>query len=213
MDKAQGFTLGLAACVAALFCCSCNSKVPGPEAKAHGMNETTFWKIISSSKSEGLGDVDQQLKILHTKLATLSPEQVEGFDQAFAEYFRESDTWKLRAACSLINEGASDDWWDYFRAGLIMQGEGVYSRAAADPETLVDVVKFEEGKLTSESEWAAGVEEMLYVANDEFEKKTGRRIARRLEIDGKTKGEPWNVSEAELLPKLAEYCRSSRDRR
>ena len=56
------------------------------------MDKTTFWKIISSSKFESLGDLDQQIKKLHTKLATLSPEHIEGFDQAFAEYYRESDT-------------------------------------------------------------------------------------------------------------------------
>lgn len=49
-------------------------------------------------------------------------------------------TTDLWAAAYLINGGASDDGFYYFRCWLIGMGRDIYGMALADPDTLADVV-------------------------------------------------------------------------
>lgn len=43
---------------------------------------------------------------------------------------------QLWAAGYLINDGCSDDGFEYFRAWLIAQGREVFERVVADPDAL-----------------------------------------------------------------------------
>src|SRR6185369_16820881 len=121
------------------------------------MNKEKFWRIIEESKSDSLGDTDAQLEILRENLETLSPDEIIAFDKIFTEFYFQSYDWKLWAADYLINGGCSDDGFDYFRAGLILQGEKVFNEALSDPESLIHVINFEDGDLAEDSEWATGV--------------------------------------------------------
>lgn len=75
--------------------------------------------------------------------------------------------------CYLINGDCSNDGFDYFRGWLIAQGEAMFERALADPDTLADVVE-----LSSDSVELADLEleDMLGVAYYAYEKNTGQEL-------------------------------------
>lgn len=176
------------------------------------MDKSNFWNHIESSKNESGGDIDRQVEILGERLGSLPTEEIVSFNTIFNEFYFQSNTWNLWAAAYIINEGCSDDWFDYFRAGLISQGEAVFTEATRNPENLVNYITFENGDLSGESQWAAGVEEIMYVARDAYEAVTGTdEIPSALPQQTSTTGEHWEEENVELvLPKLAEFCRRER---
>ena len=70
-------------------------------------------------------------------------------------------------AAIIIDYGCSDDSFLDFRAWLIAHGKEVYEKTLVDPEILVDLVKMDE--------WASD-ELSLYVAEEAYERKTGREL-------------------------------------
>ena len=170
------------------------------------MNENNFWQIIKESKSESKGDTNAQLEILREKLESLSANEIVLFDKIFTKYYWQSYDWKLWAAAYIINDGCSDDWFDYFRSGLILQGEKVFADALANPESLIDVINFKDGDLAKDSDWAAGVEEFHYLPSEIYEEKTGEEFPRECSSPREPSGETWEEDEVnELLPDLAKH--------
>lgn len=177
------------------------------------MNKSDFWNYIETSKSESSGDYDRQLEILGEKLGKLTADEIISFNSIFNEFYFQSNTRQLWAAAYIINGGCSDDGFDYFRAGLISQGERVFTDAVSNPENLVNVIKFEDGDLSPESHWATGFEEFMYVARKAYETAAGTdEIPSVLPEHTDTTGEEWDEDNVELvLPKLAEYCQRGYD--
>jgi len=62
--------------------------------------------------------------------------QIVAFAQPLSDLLDRSYRVDLWAAAYLINGGASDDGFDYFRGWLISQGQTVYDEALADPDSL-----------------------------------------------------------------------------
>lgn len=171
------------------------------------MTEEEFWQAIESSHPAGKGDTGVQLEILRERLEKLSAEEIDSFDRILDKFYRQSYDWKLWAAAYLINGGCSDDGFDYFRAGLILQGRKVFNEALADPESLAYVISFENGDLAKNSYWVAGVEEFLYLPSKIYEEKTGEELQREISPLKAPSGEEWEEDELnDLLPKLAEHC-------
>ncbi len=171
------------------------------------MNENIFWQIIKDSKLESKGNTYTQLEILQRKLKSLSPDEIVLFDKIFTKFYRQSYDWKLWGAAYLINGGCSDDGFSDFRAGLILQGEEVFNEALSNPESLVGAVKFEDGDIANESDWATGVEEFLYLPSKIYEDKTGKKLSSEDSLPREPSGENWDEDELdELLPILAKYC-------
>jgi hypothetical protein len=79
-------------------------------------------------------------------------------------------TWDLWGAAYLINGGASDDGFEYFRSWLISMGHDVFSNAVRDPDSLANILngKGEEIEL----------EEFAYVAAAAYAKKKSDPKAR-----------------------------------
>ena len=63
-----------------------------------------------------------------------------------AASYRE-DLW---GAAYLINGGASDDGFEYFRGWLMTQGRAVFARAVADPDSLAELPAVPAAALTGE---------------------------------------------------------------
>ncbi len=172
------------------------------------MNEENFWQIIKLSKSESKGETNAQLEILRENLESLSADEIVSFDKIFTKFYWQSYDWKLWAAAYIINGGCSDDGFDYFRSGLILQGEKVFTNALANPESLIDVINFKDGDLAEDSDWTAGVEEFLCLPSEIYEEKTGEEIPHEISSSPREpSGENWDEDEAEkLLPNLTKYC-------
>lgn len=105
------------------------------------MDSTEIWDLIETARDEAddPADADAVAESLVRMLADRDPDVIEEFDVALAGLVAESYTTELWAAAYLINGGASDDAFDYFRGWLIAQGRDVFEAAVADPDSLADV--------------------------------------------------------------------------
>lgn len=76
---------------------------------------------------------------LEARLRTLSPQELTQFQTRFEAIHDGSHTLELWGAAYIVNGGCSNDGFDYFRAGLIAQGQRTFERVIAAPDTLVEV--------------------------------------------------------------------------
>lgn len=138
--------------------------------------------------------------MLGSKLMTLPAEEILAFDQIYDEMRARAYRWDLWGAAYLLNGGCSDDGFEYFRGWLIAQGEKVFQNSLSDPDGLADVVTDEQiAEAFFESE------EMLYVARQAYEAKTGAEMPpyESAFAYAEPGGERWTEDELKtLLPKL-----------
>ena len=100
------------------------------------MNELEFWQIIERSLLAADGNAEAQLEALENELESLTPDQVLRFQQMFDHLFRVSYRAELWGVAFIVNGGASDDGFDYFRGWLIAQGREVFQATLARPDSL-----------------------------------------------------------------------------
>ncbi|GAA1585730.1 hypothetical protein GCM10009678_80400 [Actinomadura kijaniata] len=79
----------------------------------------------------------------------------------------------LWGAAYLINGGASDDGFDYFRGWLVSQGRAVYEAALADPDSLAAVPKVREAASAGHCLEDGAI---LSLAWNAYEHKTGEQL-------------------------------------
>jgi hypothetical protein len=160
------------------------------------MNKETFWKImLETSKDSGFEPQIQQ-ELLQKRLTELSPDEIIEFDNLYRQFINNAYDWKLWAAAYIINGGCSDDSFMDFRGWLIGQGEEIYTKALADPDSLSELENLE-----ADMDW----EGYGYLAATVYEMKTGKEmpISPETSHPSEPKGEQWDEEELEsLLPKL-----------
>jgi hypothetical protein len=128
------------------------------------MNEAEFWRIIETANYSSAGDGYKQADLLVEYLSQLSEGEILDFDYIFNKLHDEAYDYNLWAAAYIIGGGCSDDGFTDFRAWLIAQGQEVYEKALAEPESLADYV---------ESGQDAELEVLNYVSQKAYELKTG----------------------------------------
>ena len=125
-----------------------------------------FWDLIAET-TRHQADPDAQIESLRGLLSALTPEEIAAFAMAFAREMKRSYSWDLWGAAYLIQGGASDDGFDYFRHWLISRGRALFEAALRDPERLAEL-------LGAEAEGPPEFEEFSYVAGEVWSEKTGR---------------------------------------
>lgn len=128
------------------------------------MNIDRFWRLVEDTYEV---DSDDHLEALQDELIQLPPDDIIDFEQHLHRLLAKAYTAELWGAAYIINEGCSDDGFDYFRAWLIAQGRIVYESALSDPDSLADFPDLIDG---------AEFEEFWYVARGAYEDKTGHEI-------------------------------------
>lgn len=113
------------------------------------MTEDRFWALIGTTTAFA-GHPQRQLSALRETLEKLSAEDVAAFDLAFDQQMNRAYSWDLWGAAYLVNGGASDDGFEYFRRWLIAQGREVFQKVLADPDSLADILP--ESVLTSQQD-------------------------------------------------------------
>jgi hypothetical protein len=104
------------------------------------VNKQEFWTVIEQARADvGSCDAEAIAERAAELLAVLSPEQIAAAAQPLWDLMADSYHGDLWAAAYLINGGASDDGFEYFRGWLITQGREVFERAVADPDSLAGV--------------------------------------------------------------------------
>ena len=171
------------------------------------MQEETFWELVDEAREESGNDEERFLEVLERGLMELPPNAIEGFRERLDDVLARAYRWDLWAAAYIINGGASDDGFQYFRAWLISRGQRVFEQALKDPAGLETFVP-------NDLEWLAEFEEMLYLPVYALEQKTGEevRLPEPLEITeevAEPAGEPWDEATVDkLYPGLARQAKA-----
>ena len=100
------------------------------------MQEETFWEFIDEAREESGNDEERFLEALERGLMELPPNAIEGFRERLDDVLARAYRWDLWAVAYIINGGASDDGFQYFRAWLISRGQRVFEQALKDPRGL-----------------------------------------------------------------------------
>ncbi|MFJ9647083.1 DUF4240 domain-containing protein [Streptomyces sp. NPDC101206] len=136
------------------------------------MDLEQFWKLIEQARgratdSEGVADQATAL------LAAHEPQQIIDAQQILWDLMAASYQAPLWAAAYLINDGCSDDGFDYFRGWLIAQGRTVFDQVVADADQLADLPAVRAAA-------AEGIdlenEQTLSIAWDAYEAATGGEL-------------------------------------
>lgn len=170
------------------------------------MDATELWDLIETARDEvdDPTDADAVAESLVRTLAERDPEVIEAFDVAMGAVLAESYLTDLWGAAYLVNEGASDDGFDYFRGWLITQGRDVFEAAVADPDSLAEVGAVRRALADGDE---LECEAMLAVAWDAYEEATGEELPDAARPDLPELDPMWDFDDEdamrERLPRLA----------
>lgn len=163
---------------------------------------TDFWAIIDDTVARSGGDEDGQLELLRQALKQLGEEELRRFIGYYAAAHTRAYDWNLWGAAFLINGGASDDGFAYFRDWLISRGREVYEAALTDPDNLA-------GHCTPDE---AEFEDFRYVAIEEYTERTGGEPDYSFDPTGEPAGAEFSEADLEeRFPKLASWLREQTD--
>jgi hypothetical protein len=145
-----------------------------PKVTSEMMNEDQFWSIIETSLTASK-DLEAHAKDLTKSLSKLSSEEVIGFYLREQKLRFDSYTSDLWCAGYIINSGCSDDSFEYFRCWIIAHGKEVFYSSFKNPDSL--------SELYSKEIDYHEFEDLMYVASNAFEKKTGKEIEDFVDYD------------------------------
>lgn len=170
------------------------------------MNVEQFWSLIDAGRAEAGHDIGVHLESLEAALSRCTPEELVEFQGILDNYLAKTYTWELWAAGYIVNGGCSDDGFAYFRAWLISQGENAVDRALDDPESIAALVPNDGG-------WDAEFEELLSVARQIYEEKTGMEMPFvGAAYPSEPSGEPWDEDDLPTrYPRLTAVAESRWD--
>jgi len=104
------------------------------------MTHDHFWQIIREACQSDPHSANEWDRRLTDALAQLPGDEIIAWNHIFDELAALAYRTDLWAAAYLINGGASDDGFYYFRCWLIGMGKQVYNDALAEPDSLAKVV-------------------------------------------------------------------------
>ncbi|MEU9858038.1 DUF4240 domain-containing protein [Streptomyces sp. NPDC047974] len=102
------------------------------------MNKEQFWEVIAQARDRAITPHDSEAiaREATSLLAARPVEEIITAEEVLWDLMVESYTNPLWAAAYIVNDGCSDDGFDYFRGWLIAQGREVFERVVADPDAL-----------------------------------------------------------------------------
>jgi Protein of unknown function (DUF4240) len=163
------------------------------------MDETQFWALIETSRDEHRACTEEQVEWLRTKLEAFEPDQILAFEKVYLGFFAKAYSYHLWDAAYLLFGGCSDDSFMDFRAGLIAQGQQLYTAILEQPDDLVSLFEDAEETILIGSD-------IQYLAQKIYEAKTGLDMPLMLELPDTAVGEHLDESEFETrYPKLWAY--------
>jgi Protein of unknown function (DUF4240) len=167
------------------------------------MDEKPFWDIVRKGCPRDV-EVEDWDDTLVEVLTELPPEEIVAFDRMLddkADAAYSNDLW---GAAYLINGGASDDGFYYFRLWLIGMGKKVYEAALADPDSLADVVEPDQEYECEMYGAARQAWEAKGLSEDEYDRAYQKGRKRRVP---RLRGRRWDFDDdrqvRKRLPRLA----------
>lgn len=95
-----------------------------------------MWRLVEQARADGAEDAEAVAERMTALLATRDPADIVAFAQPLWDLLAVSYRADLWAAAYLVNGGASDDGFDYFRGWLIAQGRETFEQTLANPDSL-----------------------------------------------------------------------------
>jgi hypothetical protein len=164
------------------------------------MDQDQFWDIVARACRSDLHEAEEWDQELQTALMKLEPAEIVEWNRIFDRLAARAYAVDLWGAAYLINGGASDDGFYYFRCWLIGMGRDVYEAAVANPDSLADVV---DPAVDAEAEIYAAAHQawMAVTGRPDTDPYPARHEHAEL------RGEDWNFNDDEeirrRLPRLA----------
>ncbi|GII29124.1 DUF4240 domain-containing protein [Planotetraspora mira] len=104
------------------------------------MNTDDVWRLVDQARSEldeeTRDDAEAVARQMVALLSQRDPAEIVACEPPLWDLLTASYRADLWAAAYVINGGASDDGFDYFRGWLVAQGEAAYGQAIEDPDSL-----------------------------------------------------------------------------
>ncbi|MFC4144868.1 DUF4240 domain-containing protein [Micromonospora mangrovi] len=168
------------------------------------MRTDDFWQLIDRART-GAGEPGAVAARAVALLAELPPEEIVGYAHHQQRVLAASYTVDLWGAAYLINGGASDDGFEYFRGWLMTQGRAVFAQAVRSPDALAELPQVRAAALSGEE---FECEEMLSVPWDAYRKATATDLpADRDPVKVPDLNDFWDFDDEDearrRLPKLA----------
>lgn len=129
------------------------------------MSVDRFWMLVEGARRTSGNDGMVMAMALQASLGRLSADEIFGFHLRLNERLDESYRWDLWAVAYIVNGGASDDGFEYFRGWLIAQGRQYFEAALKDPSRAAD---------RAGAAYDNENEQILYAAMGAYEAKTGK---------------------------------------
>ncbi len=138
------------------------------------LDEGIFWGIVEKSLENAAGEHEQEDNLIH-EIIKLSPKEMIGFRLRTDKLLYDTYNSEMWCAGYLMNEGCSDDGFEYFRNWVISRGKETYYQAKSNPDFLIREVSEDKDEYDFESFW--------YVALEAFKRKTGMDLYDYIEED------------------------------
>lgn len=158
------------------------------------MEHQKFWDIVAVARQTAGINVEARVETLKAELMKLSLSDVQEFQHSYEAMIGKANRWDLWGAAYLMNGGCSDDGFRYFCDWLISEGQEVFDKALANPDSLADIPPRDYFELES----------FAYVALEVYEIKGGGELERDLSSESSMPaGEEWEEEQLPfLLPRL-----------
>lgn len=167
-----------------------------------------WWQVVEAARStvDDADDPEAVADEVRLILQERDPEEVAELAQPLGDLLSASYNWELWAAAYLINGGASDDGFEYFRGWLITQGREVFEQALDDPDSLAGRPAV---RSAAEEGYDLECEDILHVVHAAYEDLTGEHLPAGLySVEYPDLGPDWDFDDdeemAQHLPRLSE---------
>ncbi|MCW3816804.1 DUF4240 domain-containing protein [Micromonospora sp. DR5-3] len=169
------------------------------------MRTDDFWQLIDRARAGGGGEPAAVAACAVALLVERDPAEIVGYAHHQRRVLAASYQVDLWGAAYLINGGASDDGFEYFRGWLMTQGRAVFAKAVADPDSLAELPQVRAAALSGEEFECA---DMLAVPWEAYRKATATELpADRDPVPVPDLNDFWDFDDEEevtrRLPRLA----------
>jgi hypothetical protein len=168
--------------------------VPKPSTDKRKIDERVFWELIAESRN-GIEEQYEFLDKLGVILKAFKPNEIRKFQRLLLTKQQELNRWEHWALAYIVRRGCGDDEFDYFRLWAISKGQIPFEA----------IKQLKTAKLKHIFDEDPQLEELLYLAETEYENKTGE-IMKEVRVKRlKLSGQEW--TEENITTKFPVLCR------
>lgn len=165
-----------------------------PSSDKRKIDETLFWELINDSRTIS-DDKFEFIEKLSSKLEEFKPFEIRKFEKLFKTKYEELNQSGLWALAYIVRRGCGDDEFDYFKAWVVSKGEDAFN----------SINQLQLDKLKKYFNEDPQFEEMLYLAENVYEFKTGEFMSPVRVKKNKLKKLNW--TEETLETDFPELCK------